>query len=188
MAANGSMTFLLSAPGDGPDEAAELARHCDDRHLARLAARGEAEVAAVEPLLGFPGVGDDLRGLALPAGYYRFALPRRVAVVPGSLDQGAASVGVAGLGDAASSLLAAARAFAGDEADEGHELAGVLEASEVADLRDEDDGGEGVPLDRGPEGLALGGGGKVLVEGLEPPQRALQDEVTPIEASRRYTS
>ena len=64
--------------------------------------------------------------------------PSLHAVVPGTLDQHPTRERVAGLGDPAAADRAAARAFARHQAEIGHELARLGEATEVADL-----GGDG---------------------------------------------
>src|SRR6185312_17458643 len=106
-------------------------------NLRGLSARGEAEEAPVESVLRLEGVIHNARRLPLPARLHRRAACRRVAVMPRGLDEDAPRVAVAGLGDAAAPLLAAAGALAGDQTQVGHQLAGVLEALEVADLGDQ---------------------------------------------------
>ena len=62
--------------------------------------------------------------------------------VPGRLDEQAADVAVADLGDRALPALLAGGVLRGDEPDEGHELLGAVEAAEVADLGDERERGQ----------------------------------------------
>src|ERR1017187_5907366 len=54
-------------------------------------------------------------------------------VSPGAFDQRASGMGVAGIGDATASDRLAARLFARNQAEIGHELAWVRKACEVAD-------------------------------------------------------
>jgi len=61
----------------------------------------------------------------------------RVAVSPGAFDEGAAGVGVAGLGDAAQAAHRATGVFAGGEAQVAHELAGVIEAGKIPEFSNE---------------------------------------------------
>src|SRR5262249_50367236 len=72
------------------------------------------------------------------------AEPRPPARVPGRLDQQAANVAVADLGDRALAALLTGGVLRGHEADEGHELLGAREAAEVADLSDERERGQRV--------------------------------------------
>src|SRR3954454_847063 len=68
--------------------------------------------------------------------------PRRVAVRPGRLDQQAARVRAAGLGDRALAAAIAAGVLGGDQADPAHQLRRFLEAAEVADFGDQPGRGE----------------------------------------------
>ena len=85
---------------------------------------------------------DDRRGLSLGGLAGARTDGGTVAVAPGGLDEETPHVAVAGLGDPAALLLAAARVLARHQPDEGHELARVLEAAEVADLGDQRHGRE----------------------------------------------
>src|SRR5271154_353339 len=58
-------------------------------------------------------------------------------VSPGAFDQRASGMGVAGLGDAAASDGLAARLLSRDQAEIGHELAGVCKACEIAHFSDQ---------------------------------------------------
>src|SRR5512141_737088 len=182
-----SLRSILCSSGsrrhEPPDEAAEFAGNGGDRDLGALALADEASVAAVEPDLRLARVLGDAGRLVAE----RLACPGpeggSMAVAPTRLDEDAAGVAVAGLGDPASPLLAAAGVLAGDEADEGHELARALEATEVVDLGEEDHGGEGGDAPQAGEladriGVGLSGRetSDVLLE-----QSALFDEVLDLE-------
>jgi hypothetical protein len=91
----------LCGHGGGPGEAGELAGDGDGGDVARLAARAQAGVLAVEAVLGAPGDLEHVRGLALLAVSERRPGPGRAQVVPGRLDQQPAGVAGAGLGDGA---------------------------------------------------------------------------------------
>ena len=67
-------------------------------------------------------------------------------IVPSRLDQQAPGVTVASLGDRAAPLALGGREFGGDEAEEGHQAAGGVEAHEVVQLRHESHGGDGRQL------------------------------------------
>jgi hypothetical protein len=74
--------------GDGPAEAGQLAGDGDGDDRAALGAlRVEATPDAVQPLLGLPRDLDDVGALAVLAALERLAARRRLAVVPGGLDQ-----------------------------------------------------------------------------------------------------
>src|SRR5512137_1989462 len=105
----GSLAVRRSGRHQAPGEGAELPRHGGDRDLGGLAPAHEAAEAAVERLLRPPGDGRHGGGLAPERLANALAECRAVAVAPGRLDEEAADVAVAGLGDPAALLLAAAR-------------------------------------------------------------------------------
>jgi hypothetical protein len=88
----------------------------------------------VQSLLGGPGDREHGCRLALLAALERCAGARRAAVVPGGLDQQPPGVAGAGLGDRSLLACLPGAAFGGDEPQVAHQLAGALEAGEVADL------------------------------------------------------
>ena len=105
-------------------------------------AGGEALVAAMEPVLCGPGLGNDdgrCAALTLPEG---IADEGMVAVMPGGFDEHAPQVGVAGFGDGAASLFVAAGMLRGDEPDEGHRAWGRGEAPWVAEFGSDGKGGQ----------------------------------------------
>ena len=71
------------------------------------------------------------------------AAARGVVVVPGGLDQQAAGVPVAGLGDVTAVSLIAGGVLARGQAEEAHQLARRCEAAEVADLGEQPERGVG---------------------------------------------
>ena len=73
-------------------------------------------------------------GYIVQAGLDQVGDARRETVTPGSLDQHPASPAIASFGDAAALDLGAARMLRRHQTQPGHQLAGVGEAAEVADL------------------------------------------------------
>src|SRR5216683_6075088 len=99
--------FLRSArrrrhlPGDGPDEARQLAGDRGGDDIGRFAGAGEPAIARAQPDLPLPGDVADRPRLVLLPQQQLAAEPGREPVAPGRLDQQPASCSVAGLGDAA---------------------------------------------------------------------------------------
>ena len=117
-------------------------------------------IAAMEALLGVPGVVDDGGGrAALPLAQGR-AEKGMMAVVPGGFDQHAPQMGIAGFGDRAARLFGAARMLRRHEADKGHRPRGGREPPRVAEFGGDGQRGEIVDaaetaqaLDAGPQRL-----------------------------------
>src|SRR6516165_5674363 len=156
---------------DGPDEADEFAG--DGGHRARrpFAVADEMAIPAIEALLGAPGLRAARRRLALGARRQGPAERRAMAIVPGGLHEHAPRVGVAGLGEGPAPLTVPRRVLTGDQAQVGHQLAGVREPLEVDDFRPEYHGRERVdppeaaqPADRLAIGGLLGERGDLLVQ------------------------
>ena len=95
-----------------PDEASELAGDGDDNLGARLALGEYAVEATVEPIHRLVGERDDLGGLALAAALQACAVGL-MAIVPSGLDEQAASMAVAGLGDRPAALGVGGRELGG---------------------------------------------------------------------------
>jgi len=133
----------LYLPGDGPHKGRELAGDGGDGNIGVFATRDETAESLAETHLGLPG--DVLDGL----GEFFETLLEKLgdlgweAVGPGALDEGAAGMAVAGLGDGALAALFSGGVLTGDKAEEGGELSGGVEASEVADFS-EGGGGDGL--------------------------------------------
>jgi hypothetical protein len=93
--------------------------------VGRLPALVEHSPAAVKAAAGLVGAGAHRRGLSVPALLELAAgPPQRPAVVPGSLDQQAPRVRVAGLRDRALAAAHAGRRLARDEAEVGADRTG----------------------------------------------------------------
>ena len=160
---------------DDPEEPGEFTGDSDDGFLGRFSSEGETHEASVQPIMGAIGESDHTGGLSLAPASEREADRGSMAVMPGGLDEEASRVGVAGSGDGAAVLRVAARVFAGDEAEEGHEGAGSREAAEVVELGDEAHRGDGVdaaeaaePSNRLAVGFLGTAGGELFVEMTEP--------------------
>src|SRR6266508_1286783 len=160
-------------PGHGrPEEAAELAGDGDGGDGGQLSVADEVAVAIVEADLRLPGARERLgrdEPLVRPdAG----GEARRVLVVPGRLDEQAAGVAVAGLGERAAGAPLAGGVLADGEPEEAHQLARRGEAAEVADLGEQAERGQGgdaaeaaQPAHRVTPGLAAGDLVQLAVEG-----------------------
>src|SRR5713101_4429837 len=128
----------------GPEEADEFAgdrRHGDGR---AFAVPDEIAITPVQALLRTPGLADNLPGLPLTPRGQRVADSGPVAIVPGGLDEGAAHVRVASLGQRSPTLRVAREILTGHQPEIGHELPRTLEPLEVHHLDQEDHGRQGV--------------------------------------------
>ena len=117
---------------DGPDEADALPGHgCGDLAV-MLAHSTETAGACAESLLGMPGDGwhPIRRGGGL--GLQMACLAGRDAIVPRGFHPDPPDRAVAGLGDPAGAALGSRGAFAGDQAEETHQLPRGGEAGDVA--------------------------------------------------------
>ena len=102
----------------------------DDAHAHRLASlEDEVAPAAVKALLGAPSDVDHAWVLAAVAAAELVADPGGMAVVVGGLDEQAAGVAGAGLGDRALAALGARGVLAGHDAEEGRQSVGVVAPS-----------------------------------------------------------
>jgi hypothetical protein len=93
-------------PGNGPDEARQLAGDRSGDDISRLAGPREPAIARTQPHLPLPGDIADRLGLVLLSQQQLAAYPGREAVAPGGLDQQPAGRAVAGLGETAVRTLA----------------------------------------------------------------------------------
>jgi hypothetical protein len=148
--------------GGGAEEAGELAGGGDDSDVSRLAAFAQSPVQSVEAVLGTPGDLEHVVGLAFVTAAQGDADARLARVVPGGLDQQSACVAGAGFGDRSACLAFAGLVRRGNQTESGGELAGSLEAAEVADLEAEDERGQCLdpaeaaqPRDRRPQLVLL---------------------------------
>src|SRR5439155_1066496 len=92
----------------GPDKADQFPRYRHDGHWRPLAMPDEMAVAAMQPLLRAPRMTDDVGGLVGRPPTQRARDGGPMAIVPGRLDEHAAGVAVAGLGDGAPSEYSSA--------------------------------------------------------------------------------
>src|SRR5436309_2329010 len=110
----------------------------------------------MESVLSFPTqIPHGLR-LLLLAGREFLADLGRQGVVLGALDQEPPLVAVAATGDAAEALARAAGVLHADQAEVGHELAGMSEAVDIAQFADGDHCGDELEAAEGHEGLDSG--------------------------------
>src|SRR5207247_9089808 len=120
--------------GDRPAEAGQLPGDGNGDDRAALSALAiQAPPDAVQALLGVPSDRDDGRGLAVLAALESLAACWRLAVVPRGFDEQAPGVARPGLGDRALTAALAAAVLRRDQAEVAHQVAGALEALEVAD-------------------------------------------------------
>ena len=118
------------------------------------------------------------RRAGLVGGAGAWALAGRAAVVPGRFDEEPAGVAGAGLGDRALPSLLAGAVLGGDEPEVVHQLRGVLETGEVADLGAQPDRGERVDAAQAAQ----------LRDRLGPGRERDELAIIPSTVSRRMTS
>src|SRR6202521_2591863 len=136
-------------PADIPDESGEFAGERDADLVVLQPAGPEPAVAVVQAQLRAPGDRADLGRLSFLTHLQGGADAGWVAVVPGRLDEDAANVTVACLGDRTEPALGAGSVFGGDQSQVSHQLARMGEAPQITELGDD-------------------GGGR---DQIEPPQR-----------------
>src|SRR2546426_8856499 len=105
----------------------------------------------VQALLRTPGLADNLPGLPLTPRAQGVADSGPVAIVQGGLDEGAAHVRVASLGQRSPTLRVARGILTGHRPEIGHELPRTLEPLEVHHLDQEDHGRQGVDPAEAPQ-------------------------------------
>src|SRR4029077_17338865 len=120
------------APGDGPDEAGQLAGDRGGDDVGRLTGARELAIACAQPQLRPPGDLADWLGLLLRPQQQLAADPCRETVTPGRLDQQPTSGAVAGLGEAAAFDAGTTRMLGWHQPEIGHQLARIGKAREVA--------------------------------------------------------
>ena len=125
-----------------PEEPAEFAGDGDfDFVVVELAFSQRAE-AVTEAHLGGPGEFPHPACAGFLSGGELGADLGRDAVVGGLLNEDPAGVGIAAFADAALPFGGAAGVLSRHQSEEGHELFGMFEAAEAADLRDSDHGSD----------------------------------------------
>ena len=166
-----SSSFDAHLASDRPHEGEQFASDGGDDDVGMLAARAQTPEALAQSHLGLPcDVLNDLRE-SFETFANGFGDLGGMTVSPGPLDEDAAGVGVAGLGDGAETAGRAAGVFGRNEADKGGELPWVVEACDVAEFGDGGDG-DGVldaseSLKSGDERRQPPGGGVLAQLGLE---------------------
>jgi hypothetical protein len=136
----GSLNLVSCLPvylsSDRPHEGGEFAGDSGDDDVGLLASSGQAAESLAEPDLRFPS--DVVNGLGefLEPFLDVFGDLGRVTVGPGAFHEGAAGMGIATFGDPALAPAFAGGVFAGGQTQEGGELSGRIEASQVSELGD----------------------------------------------------
>jgi hypothetical protein len=97
-----------------------------------------------QAVLGLQGNGHELGWLSLTAAFQDEGSSSVMTVVPGCFDQEAPHMDIAGLGNGAAVFAASGRVLGRHETEIGHEGARGSEASNIADLDQERQGGEGL--------------------------------------------
>jgi hypothetical protein len=128
----------------GPKKADELSSNGDDDFVVLFASCGHAPIAPAQPTMRFVRYRDDVRGAVQLSASGAFGSPWRMPIVPSALDQDAACVTVARLGDPPALRTAAARVLTWNESQRGHQLARPTRASEVVKLGHQRHGGHRV--------------------------------------------
>ena len=117
-------------PHGRPDRAGEFSSDGDGDLGLGLASRQETNKAAVQAVHGLVGESHDLGGLPR-ATLLEAHHAGPVTVVLGGFDHQTPDVAVAGFGDLPPAFLSSRRVLAGNQAQEGHEPPGGVEAHEV---------------------------------------------------------
>ena len=138
-----------------PKEASELTTDRCDGDLGAFAPKQQVHVLPTEAASGPVGVGEHL-WLHSFASLREEATTRVVAaVVPGCFNEQPSQMAVACLGNPPLATFVAAGMLGGDEPEVGHELAGIGEAAEIPDVRNEGQRDEGLDPFEGGELLRL---------------------------------
>jgi hypothetical protein len=124
---------------NGPYKGAQFSGDGDHHPMGVFAACDQLSIAFAQPHLSLPT--DSLDGLGqlfepqleMPADF------GRIPVGPGAFDQGTAGVRVAGLGDRSLAAVVSRGVFRGRQTEVAHQLAGLVEAREVSQFRNNRD-------------------------------------------------
>src|SRR5579863_8686267 len=119
---------------DRPNKAEQFASYCRHHHRRLFACGREAAVTTAKTRLRLPcdrsnGIGCSILAIQKPTADASWQ-----SVGPGGFDQDAARLGVAGLGNGAAANGLTARILRWRQTDESHQLAGVIETGNIADL------------------------------------------------------
>src|SRR4029077_9883830 len=129
-------------PTDIPDEGGEFAGEGDADLVVLKPSSLKPPVAVVQSQLRAPGDRADLGRLSFLTHLQVAADAGGVAVIPGRLDEDAANVTVAGLGDRAESSLGTDGVLGGHQPQVSHQLTRIREAPEITELGDDGGGGD----------------------------------------------
>ncbi len=162
---------------DGPDDADKLPGHGCGHLALMLAHSAETAVTRTESFLGLPGDGlhPVRRGGGL--GLQMACLAGGDASVPRRFHPDPPDMAVAGLGDPAGAALGSRGVFAGNQAEETHQLPRCVEAGDVAELGEDGDGTQDMDPPEADQGghqgsqrPVLGGGVDLILEIRHPPR------------------
>ncbi len=151
---------------DGPDEADEFPGHGCGHLALMLAHSAETAVTRTESLLGLPGDGlhPVRRGGGL--GLQMACLAGGDASVPRRFHQDPLDMAVAGLGDPTGPALGSRGAFAGNQAEETHQLPRGGEAGDVTQLGQDRHSTQDMDATQADQGGHHGGQGPINVSDL----------------------
>jgi len=121
-------------PKSFPDEPGEFTGHGDEGFVAMNPTSEEIHESPMKAILSGPTGLENAGGLAFLAAGERLADLGRPGVVLTAFDEEPASVGIATFGDGTLAAFVAAGVLAGHKTEVGHELAGMLEAGQGAQL------------------------------------------------------
>jgi len=140
----------------------------------------------MQPLLRRPRLAEDGRGVPGAALGQAASEPRRMAVMPTRLDQEAPDGQIAGFRDTPPALPFPGRGLAWHEAEEGHELPRVREARQIAELGEQDHGGQGVDPAEAAEPADVGAiGGDLAIKGGDSGEELLDGTHVLLEGARQ---
>lgn len=161
----------LKLSSDSPHEGDKLASDGGDDDVVVLASGREMSVPLAKSHLSFPGDVLDRCGEVLLSLLDQERDTSRETVGPGGFDESSACVGVAGLGDASKAPMIAAGVLARVEAEEGEELAGIVEARDIAEFGGQGDGDGELDATESLEGFdemsVFPGGGSIAEFGFD---------------------
>jgi len=139
----------------GPDKAAEFSCDGSNGHVSMLALV-KAYKLSVKSVLSFESDRDDGRGLPLASSVENEFGRCAVAVIPGSLNEKSPGVRVAGLGDGTPAFNVAGRMLRRNKAEVGHKSGWSGKSTDIIDLAEECQGGQGLDSSQAAKSFDLG--------------------------------
>jgi len=161
----------------GPEKAGEFARDGGDDVLCGFAARGQAPVASVQPMLRAPGLLDDGRGRPTLPETERPSEKGMMPVLPRGLDQYPPQMRIACFRDPAAGVFGPTGIFRRDEAGKRHDAGRGGKAPRIAQFGGDGESGEIVnaaeaaePFDAGAERFDGEEVTEIGIDGVESPE------------------